>query len=412
MWIALSLLAHLQPPLSPPAAPSQPAVIEPAATPDKAPDLVSADLEVDLAILVNKHSVPGLAAAVIVDGKVVRIGAAGKRARGESAEATANDLWHLGSCAKAMTATLAATFVERGELRWSMTLPELFPGEAVPPAWRDVTLENLLTHRSGLPANVTDQPLWASLFVSKNSTRDDRQKVLRWALTQQPACKPGEKFEYSNLGFMIAGHALETKADKAFEDLIQERLFTPLGITSAGVGAPEGNHPRGHRGPGPKAPPVKADVWGDNPKSLGPAGAFHMTISDWARFVAFHSSGELPAQDAAPAAAAPLLTPDLVKKLHTPPEVPGAKPGDAAATYALGWVTATRPWAKAGPDSAGRALMHNGSNTMWYCVTWVAPECGLAVVVACNQAGPAAEKACDEAAAKFLTRESRQKGKK
>lgn len=432
MWMALSLAVLLQAPAA--TAPTSPpvAVTHTGTSANFSSNLsanlaasLSADLSADLDALVRKHSVPGMAAAVIIDGKLARVGAAGKRARGEPADATVNDLWHLGSCAKAMTATLAATLVDRGELRWSSTLPELFPDETIPDAWRGVTLENLLTHRAGLPATITDQALWGSLFTSTSSTRDDRRKVLRWVLSQKPGCKPGETFVYSNLGFMIAGHAIETRSDKAFEDVIAERLFAPLGITSAGLGPPKGDHPRGHRGPGPKAPPVKADEWADNPRCLGPAGAFHMTISDWARFVAFHATGELATppitNDTKPDAkpdtkpdanpdTKPLLPPALVKALHTPPIVPGAKPGDAPATYAFGWVTTNRSWAKPGPESKGAAIMHNGSNTMWYCVAWVAPERGLAVVVACNQAGPAAERACDEAAAKFLTNAGDQKG--
>ena len=62
----------------------------------------------------------------------------------------------------------------------------------------------------------------------------------------------------------------------------------------------------------------------------------------------------------------------------------------------MGWLVVPREWA------GGYALTHTGSNTMWFCVMWVAPEKGAAFVAATNVAGPAAEKACDEAVATLI----------
>jgi len=74
-------------------------------------------------------------------------------------------------------------------------------------------------------------------------------------------------------------------------------------------------------------------------------------------------------------------------RLHTPPEG-----GD----YALGWATAKRAWA------GGTALNHNGSNTMWYCVTWLAPERGFAFLVATNQGGKKAAEGCNAAVGELM----------
>jgi hypothetical protein len=64
--------------------------------------------------------------------------------------------------------------------------------------------------------------------------------------------------------------------------------------------------------------------------------------------------------------------------------------------YALGWIVLQRPWAK------GRALMHNGSNTMFYVVVWLAPEINCAVVVASNIGVDDAFEGCDEVAANLI----------
>ena len=82
-----------------------------------------------------------------------------------------------------------------------------------------------------------------------------------------------------------------------------------------------------------------------------------------------------------------LLKPESLARLHTP-----AEGGD----YACGWVVLKRGWA------GGTALMHNGSNTMWYVVMWLAPGKNFAVIAATNLAGTDAEQGCDEAASAMI----------
>jgi CubicO group peptidase (beta-lactamase class C family) len=116
----------------------------------------------------------------------------------------------------------------------------------------------------------------------------------------------------------------------------------------------------------------------DNPPAIAPAGRVHCSLDDLARFTMFHM--QRGRQDG-------LLKPDTLNRLHTPP---------SGGDYACGWVVVKRAWA------GGNALMHNGSNTMWYVVMWLAPEKDFSVVVATNIAGSGAEKGCDEAAAAMI----------
>ena len=167
---------------------------------------------------------------------------------------------------------------------------------------------------------------------------------------------------------------------------MRERLFKPLGMESAGFGAPgvaaKLDQPRGHTEAGNVMEPGKS---ADNPSAIGPAGTVHCTITDWAKFVALHLQGS----EANPKRKATLLKEGTFAKLHAPAAGPGQK-------YAMGWVVAERPWAD------GIVLNHAGSNTMWYCVAWVAPKKNFAVLVACNQAGAAGTQACDEVASALI----------
>lgn len=348
------------------------------------------DLGPLIAPLREKGALPGVVAAVVEDGELVALGASGVRMRGDPTPITVDDPMHLGSCTKAMTATLAARFVEAGKLRWNSTLAELFPDVEMLPAWRAVTVEQLLSHRGGAPKELDAGGLWSRLWKEKGTHVEQRRELLVGVVKREPVFAPGTGFEYSNAGVAIVGHALETLAKKPWEELMQEELFAPLGITTGGFGAPgtKGvvDAPRGHAGkrsyePGPSA---------DNPPAIGPAGTAHMKIADWAKFVAVHLEAAharlVPAganSASAPSSGArPFLTSESFAKLQTVPE--GAKE-----RYALGWMVGEREWA------GGEVLTHSGSNTMWFCVTWLAPKQDFAVLVCCNAGGDDVAKTID-----------------
>ena len=126
-----------------------------------APAFAATDVSSVLQEVVDKYHVPGMAAAVTTRKDIIGLGCAGVRrldpdgTTGGPAKIAIDDQFHLGSDTKAMTATLCALYVEEGKLKWDTTLGEVFP-ELVPkmqPGWADVTLLELLTHRSGAPAN-------------------------------------------------------------------------------------------------------------------------------------------------------------------------------------------------------------------------------------------------------------------
>jgi CubicO group peptidase (beta-lactamase class C family) len=117
---------------------------------DNAPVNVDAIL---LSILGKGGERFGIAAAVLRGERIIAQGGAGVRKRGSAERITLDDRFHLGSCTKAMTATLVAMLVEEGKLNWTTTLGELFADTVKPlhPAWEKVTLRQVLAHRAGLP---------------------------------------------------------------------------------------------------------------------------------------------------------------------------------------------------------------------------------------------------------------------
>lgn len=348
-----------------------------------------ASLDILLEPIRQANGLPALAAAVVTGGEVVAVGAVGLRKAGSPQRVTADDKWHIGSCTKSMTAAMAAMVVEDGAMRWDTTPAEMFADleSQMQAGWHDVTLEQLLGHRAGAPTDLNEQGLWDRLWQRADQPpRSQREYLTRELLTKhKPMSPPGTKTVYSNAGYALVGHAVESLLDRPWEDLLRQRLFVPLGMTGAGFGAPASvgqvDQPWGHKaGEDGTFEPVAPGLHADNPAAIGPGGTVHCRIADLARYAAWHLAGAR--------GAGTLLHPETFERLHTPLA--------ADSEYALGWVATERPW------GGGTVLTHAGSNTMFYAVIWIAPKKDFAVVVCTNAGGPVAEKATDTAAAALI----------
>jgi CubicO group peptidase (beta-lactamase class C family) len=333
----------------------------------------------------KKYDLPALAIVVVKDGQIRERGAAGVRKFGDTTPVTTNDVFHIGSCTKSMTATLTARLIEEGKLRWDTTIADVFPElkGKMDKQYEAVTVEQLLHHRGGVPG---DPPpaAWVRAWQEKGTPTQQRREFIEAVLAQPPEGAPGTKMIYSNQGYAIVGAMLEKIIGQDYETLITEKLFKPLHMDTAGFGPPgttgKIDEPWGHV----KRLLMTVPVQADNPPAISPAGRVHCSLDDLARFVMFHLR---PGTNG-------LLTAETVARLHATPK--GVKAETPADNYACGWVVLQRGWA------GGTALMHNGSNTMWYLVMWLAPEKNFAVIAATNIAGPDGEKACDDAATAMI----------
>jgi CubicO group peptidase (beta-lactamase class C family) len=344
-----------------------------------------------LAIIRRKYDLPALAGAIVTSKGLSGVGAVGVRKYGTDTPVTVEDQFHLGSDTKAMTATMIATLVEEGQLSWSTTLEQAFPDLAprMNPAYRKVTLEQLLSQRSGFTEESWPKAKsFGDMYKLPGTPREQRAAYIAMVLTEPPAYEPGSKYLYSNRNYAVAGAMAERVANDSWESLMQKRIFQPLRMETCGFGAmgtASGSDPKKidqpwqhmrlwkwHRSiqPGPQA---------DNPPVLGPAGTVHCSVVDWGRFVTAHLRGEQGEVG--------ILKPETFKRLHTP-----SFGGD----YASGWLVVDRPWA------GGRALNHAGSNTMNFAIVWMAPAKDFAMLVMTNQAGGETFNACDAASTALI----------
>lgn len=332
-----------------------------------APDVLT---QQSLAAMRAEAGAPAFAAAARNrDGRSINF-ADGLRAVGRPEQVTTNDLWHIGSITKSMTSTLVARCVEAGAVSWDDTVGGVL-GSAIPDIraeYRDATFRHLLSHRAGLVSNLE----WNEILSFQRENPDPRQERIQYArlgLTRDPAGPKGEHFEYSNTGYVIAGAMLEQKLGASWETLIRQRVFDPLGMASAGFGAPGTpgayDQPVGH-GPGIQAvadgnrggavtPFPPGGAISDNVAALGPAGRVHIAFADMVKFLDAHRDRTS------------FLRRESWDALHTPP---------FGGPYAMGLA------------QRNGALWHNGSNTLWYAEILIDPARGISAIAATNDGRP------------------------
>ena len=256
----------------------------------------------------------------------------GSRRRGvPEAVVTPQDVFHVGSITKSMTAVVAASMVEAGVISWTTAVGEVLGGLPLHDDVKPVTLWQLLRHRSGLRRDLPGD-LQERLGREGRSLMEQRRGLARVMLAE-PLEQPLENgYSYSNAGYTMAGLMLETAAGQAWEELVAARVFLPLGLTSAGFGAPARtptvtDQPWGHRADGSVVEPGPGD---DNGPAMGPAGTVHLSLPDLATYARWHLREATPSP--------PLVTAASVAPRPITPAiggVPASKPSGAGRKLAL-----------------------------------------------------------------------------
>ena len=225
--------------------------------------------------------VPGASVAIVRDGAVVYMKGFGVRDIRTKQPVTADTLFDIGSCTKAFTSAAVAMLVDEGKMQWDGKVNTYIPFFHLRDAFADqnVTLRDLLTHRTGLPG--------ADLLWYFNP-RASREELIRKLAYIQPNAGFRAKFEYQNLMYVAAGYAVGQAAHSTWDEFTQSRLFAPLGMTESDTSAAEAQSASDHATPHEQSPDgtVKAISW-RNIDSVGPAGSINSSGRDMAKWIAF-----------------------------------------------------------------------------------------------------------------------------
>ncbi len=307
--------------------------------------------------------VPAMGAAIVtLDDGIVAIGAAGARRVTGGAPVTTDDLWHLGSNTKAMTSLLAAVAVSQNRIQWTTTIAQVFPELAnIRPEYRDVTLRELLSHQSGLAANLGDGGGGGGATAV-----GQRAAAVALAVQQPP---PGTRgtFIYNNVGYVVAGAMLERVFGTSFEAAMAAQVFAPLGMSDAAWGpqaaAGSTTQPSSHRRQSDGSWLVLEGY--DLPPVFNSSGTMHMPLATWGRLLREVLRVEAGTSTLAPAPVARETTSGVI----------ATAPGES---YGMGWVVSARAWAN------GKVLYHSGSNGGNGSLTFLAPQRNVAFLVTIN----------------------------
>src|SRR5271169_1040965 len=170
--------------------------------------------------------VPGMAVAVVKDGKVVVSKGYGVRKLGEATPVDENTLFGIGSNTKAFTAAALATLVDEGKISWDDPVYERLKGFEMydPYVSKEMRIRDLLCHRSGLGLGEGDLMFWPHTSF----TRDEVVYRLRFL---KPVTSFRTTYAYNNLMFLTAGQVVAEVSGKSWDDYVRERIFLPLGMT-------------------------------------------------------------------------------------------------------------------------------------------------------------------------------------
>ena len=223
--------------------------------------------------------VPGFAIAIVKDDKVIFAKGYGVRERGKPAPVDERTLFAIASNSKAFTSAALAMLVDEGKLKWDDPVTKYLPEFQLydPYVTRELTIRDLLSHRSGL-ATFGGDLLWYE-------TNYDRKEILRRIRYLKPTSSFRSRFGYSNILFLAAGEIVAAVSGKSWDDFLKERFFIPLGmaktVTSIRAFKAGDNVATPHNEMDDRIRVIRYS----NVDGVGPAGAINSSVAEMAEWL-------------------------------------------------------------------------------------------------------------------------------
>lgn len=273
--------------------------------------------------------VPGLAIGIVVDGHVIFSKGFGFRDLERKLPMTSETLFAIGSCTKAFTTFVAGNLVDEGYMQWDQPVIDILSEFRLwdQYATTNVTLRDLLTHRTGLPRHE---------FVAYNS-KISKSEMLKRIRYLQPSSTIRERYQYGNLMYFTAGLAMEQVTGKTWEELIQERILIPLEMSHTNFSVEETQkyenfaHPYLEKNDQLKQIPFR------NLSLISAAGSINSNVVDMTHWIQMLLAGGVYKNQT-------LISPATLQELHTPQVIiPGAPETKESLLYAygIGWGVVT-----------------------------------------------------------------------
>ncbi|AGC47749.1 beta-lactamase [Myxococcus stipitatus DSM 14675] len=335
------------------------------------------DLDATVERAMKTFEVPGVALAVVKDGKVLLAKGYGVRKQGAATPVTADTLFNIASNSKAFTAAALAILVDEGKLQWDDRVVDHLPSFQMfdPYVTRELTVRDLLVHRSGLGLGAGD----LLYFPPTTFTEDEIVSKLRHI---RPSISFRSRYAYDNILYLVAGKVIEKASGRHWRDFVRERIFLPLGMRDSST------HVKGLRvGANVATPHAKADgvLKALSPTSIdnnAPAAAINSTVNDLAKWMMTQlGRGAIPGTDGkkrlfSEAQSKEMWAAQTVMGISEPSKSLESLRANFSA-YALGWGVR---------DYRGYKLVgHSGALPGYFSRVMLVPELGLGIAVLTNQ---------------------------
>jgi CubicO group peptidase (beta-lactamase class C family) len=314
--------------------------------------------------------VPGCAVAVVRDGTVVLATGWGQRDLEAGLPVTPNTLFAIGSETKAFTAAAIGALVDDSLLDWERPLvdyvPDLRLSDSV--VADRVSVVDLLCHRSGLPRH---DMAWLG---HPGRSRADLVRRLRFLPRSEDL---RQRFQYCNFGYLAAGYVVEALSGTSWEDFVQARLLTPIGMDHSNLSIDDLNASPDHAGAYERRKGTVVPVQARPITAMAPAGSINSCATDMARWLLVQlGGGELDGRT--------VMSRDTMTRQHTAHMVlPEDRtfPASTRHAYGLGWMI--------GGYRQHRLLEHSGGIDGFLAECMLLPDDGIGVAVMTNTSSSA-----------------------
>jgi len=235
-----------------------------------------------IAQVMKDWKVPGVAVAIVKDGKVILSKGYGGRDMQKHLPVTPQTLFAIGSITKSFTVSAMGMLVDEGKLDWDKPVREYLPGFKLydPVASEHMTPRDLVTHRSGLPRHDL-------LWYSSDFTRADMVRRLQYL---EPNKDFRSAYQYNNLMFMTAGYLVGQLSGTTWEDFVRQRILAPLGMRNTNYSVADSQKSADFALPYKNAEEVVKQIPFHNIDQIAPAGSINSTVEDMAQYLLFHLS--------------------------------------------------------------------------------------------------------------------------
>ncbi len=332
------------------------------------------DLDAVVTRVMESFEVPGVSLAIVKDGRVVVAKGYGVQTFGEATPVDSQTLFGIASNTKVFTATALGLLVEEGKIAWDTSVIEYLPWFQMwdPYVTRELTVRDLLVHRSGLGLGAGDLLWWPP-------SKYGRKEIARRLRFIQPATSFRSAYAYDNVLYLVAGEVIETVSGMSWEEFVSQRILKKVGMATSDVRFSASANGGNVAGTHAKVEGVLRPVKPMDSDNTNPAGGINSNAEDMARWMLVLLTGGRLADgsrlfnEKTARELATIVTP--IRISDPPPELAALKPNFQG--YALGLNI---------HDYRGKKIVtHTGGLPGYVSKVTLLPELNLGITVLTNQ---------------------------